>query len=310
MTNKQIYLRSNLRTNERSYFGSHLWTNQWSYFQSNIRTNKRTSFRSNLSTNEWSYFGSHLWIFRDEANFKSNLWTNQRSYYQSNLYAVAWNTCRSSGLHRLPLALVGCIPHQHTGSALLFDEDVGRRPDLPVSGDLIWRKISHQRAEGVTTQAGLFAFFRLGGWTLDNKVGRAIGHILDYSLRLAPVELKAVSDRHYTVSDRLRRKELSLPLLYATHWCASSYGRRSLSVKELSSAFDLPLLMQPVEAPGERWLLGGVIERMTPLSLFNAVLDRTLSMIAPILPSPEAGWVSSVVDKVGREIGHILDYSL
>ena len=81
-------------------------------------------------------------------------------------------------------------------------------------------------------------------------------------------------------------------------------------MKELSSAFDLPLLMQPVEAPGERWLLGGVIERMTPLSLFNAVLDRTLSMIAPILPSPEAGWVSSVVDKVGREIRHILDYSL
>jgi hypothetical protein len=36
-------------------------------------------------------------------------------------------------------------------------------------------------------------------------------------------------------------------------------------------------------------LLGGVFERMTSLSLFNAVLDWPLSMIAPILPSPEAG---------------------
>ena len=73
------------------------------------------------------------------------------------------------------------------------------------------------------------------------------------------MELKAVSDRHYTVSDRLRRKEFLLPVLYATHWCASGYGRRSLSVKELSSAFDLPLWMQPFEALGERWLIGGVV---------------------------------------------------
>jgi hypothetical protein len=161
--------------------------------------------------------------------------------------------------------------------------------------DLIWRNISHQRGGGVTTKVGLFGFFRLGEWTLDNKVGRESDHILNYSLRPAPMELKTVSDRHYTISDCLRRKELSLPVLYATHWCASGYGRRSLSVKELSSAFDLPLWMQPVEALGERWLLGGVFERMTPLSLFNAVLDRTLSMIAPILPSPEAR-LGSLVD--------------
>ncbi len=78
-------------------------------------------------------------------------------------------------------------------------------------------------------------------------------------------------------------------------------------MKELSSAFDLPLWMQPVEALGEQWLLGGVFERMTPLSLFNAILDRTLTMIAPILPSPEAGLVSSpVVPSIGPDLGVML----
>jgi hypothetical protein len=225
-----------------------------------------------------------------------------------DLDAVARNLCRTSlVLVSGSLSYIGrLLPWlaASTGSALLFLEDVGRRPDLPVSADLIWRKISHRRVGGVTTQVGLFGFFRLDGWTLDNKVGREIGHILDYSLRPTPVELKAVSDPHYTVSDRLRRKELSLPVVYATHWCASGYGRRSLSVKELSSAFDLPLWMQPVEALGEQWLLGGVFERMTPLSLFNAILDRTLTMIAPILPSPEAGLVSSpVVPSIGPDLG-------
>jgi hypothetical protein len=77
-----------------------------------------------------------------------------------------------------------------TGSALFFVEDLGKRPDLPVSVDLIWRKISHQGAGGVSTQVSLFGFFRLGGWTLDEKVGREIGHISDYSLRPKPVEFE------------------------------------------------------------------------------------------------------------------------
>ena len=78
-------------------------------------------------------------------------------------------------------------------------------------------------------------------------------------------------------------------------------------MKELRSAFDLPLWMRPVEALGEQWLLGGVFERMTPLSLFNAILDRTLTMIAPILPSPEAGLVSSpVVPSIGPDLGVML----
>jgi hypothetical protein len=65
--------------------------------------------------------------------------------------------------------------------------------------------------------------------------------------------------------------------------------------------------MQPVKALGEQWLLGGMFERMTPLSLFNAILDRTLTMIAPILPSPEAGSVSSpVVPSIRPDLGVML----
>ena len=63
-------------------------------------------------------------------------------------------------------------------------------PISPRFGGFDRRKISHQRAGGVSTQVSLFGFFRLGGWTLDEKVGREIGHISDYSLRPKPVEFE------------------------------------------------------------------------------------------------------------------------
>jgi hypothetical protein len=87
------------------------------------------------------------------------------------------------------------------------------RAVLPEVANLTWRKISHQRVGGVTTLVALFGFFRLNEWTLDDKVGREIGHILEYGLRR--LELKTFLDRHYTVRDGLRRKDLLLPVVYA-----------------------------------------------------------------------------------------------
>jgi hypothetical protein len=50
--------------------------------------------------------------------------------------------------------------------------------------------------------------------------------------------------------------------------------------KELSSAFDLPLWMQPKgETAGAEWLANGVFEKMNPLMLFNSVLDPALVFI-------------------------------
>jgi hypothetical protein len=104
---------------------------------------------------------------------------------EEDLDAVAWNLCRSSlVLVSGSLAFIGCLlpwlAAHGTWSALLFVEDVGWHPEPPVFEELTWLKISHQRVGGIITQVGLFGFFRLGGWTLDNKVGREIGHILDY----------------------------------------------------------------------------------------------------------------------------------
>jgi hypothetical protein len=60
-------------------------------------------------------------------------------------------------------------------------------------------------------------------------------------------------------------------VVYATHWCASGYGRTSLSVKELRSRFDLRLWMLPIEALGEQWLIGGVFMRMAASTALQCV---------------------------------------
>jgi hypothetical protein len=53
-----------------------------------------------------------------------------------------------------------------------------------------------------------------------------------------------------------------------------------LDAQELSSAFDLPLWMQPQdEASSTAWLESGVFRRMNPLQLFSAVVDQTLSFL-------------------------------
>jgi hypothetical protein len=84
---------------------------------------------------------------------------------------------------------------------LIFVEGVGRRPVLPEGTDLVWRRISHKQVGGVTTQIGLFGFVRLEGWKLEPKVGREIGHIVNYGSR---PQVAATGDppyKHYKVGD-------------------------------------------------------------------------------------------------------------
>jgi hypothetical protein len=163
---------------------------------------------------------------------------------------------------------------------LMFVEGVGQRQVLPEGEDLFWRKISHQWVGGGTTQVGLFGFIRLKEWAMEAKVGRGIGHIVNFGARPKPAVNGDPDFKHYKLGDRLRRKELGMHVVFATHWCGSGFGHKKLDAKELSSAFDLPLWMQPTgETAGADWLANGAFEKMNPLMLFNAVLDPALVLI-------------------------------
>jgi hypothetical protein len=87
---------------------------------------------------------------------------------------------------------------------LIFVEGVGRRPVLPEGIDLVWRQISHKQVGGVTTQVGLFGFVRLNSWKLEPKVGREIGHIINYRSRPKVATLGDPPFWHYKLRDRLR----------------------------------------------------------------------------------------------------------
>jgi hypothetical protein len=86
--------------------------------------------------------------------------------------------------------------------------------------------------------------------------------------------------KHYNVGDRLQTKALDVPVVFSTHWYSSGFGYRTLSAHELSSAFDLPLWLQPSgEAACNDWLTSESFSKMHPLSLFNVAIDTVLDTL-------------------------------
>ena len=141
---------------------------------------------------------------------------------------------------------------------------------------------------------------------MEEKVEREIGHVINYGIRPQVTATGDPAFKHYKVGDRLRRVELALPVVYSTHWCGTGFGKRTLDAQELSSAFDLPLWMQPQgEDSCAEWLDSGVFGRMNPLQLFNAVLDQTLPLLSKLEKIPEAGKVSDVrpLKPLGEDYG-------
>jgi hypothetical protein len=95
-------------------------------------------------------------------------------------------------------------------------------------------------------------------------------------------------------------------VVFATHWCGSGFGHKKLDAKELSSAFDLPLWMQPTgETAGADWLANGVFEKMNPLMLFNAVLDPALVLLGDDLsrgPIVEVAMPEALAEDLGVDL--------
>jgi hypothetical protein len=110
---------------------------------------------------------------------------------------------------------------------LMFVEGVGQRQALPAGEDLFWQKLSHKRVGGVTTQVGLFGFIRLKDWVMEAKFGREIGHIVNFGARPKPTVNSDPAFKHYKLGDRLRQKDLGMPVVFTTHRCGSGFGHKT-----------------------------------------------------------------------------------
>ena len=152
----------------------------------------------------------------------------------------------------------------------------GRRPpkDLRVSS-VQWFSLAHSRAGGVTTSRGLFGLSGLPPDSFPPDLKRTIGHVLKHSIRPKPCSLN-MKQPHLMTSDLLPISNVTLPVVYPTHFSHTGWGMRALSDAELAAAFEIPSFIpwQAVYATG-----------IVPTQITRLVIERILTHLPASHPS-------------------------
>jgi hypothetical protein len=139
------------------------------------------------------------------------------------------------------LALVKSWSLQVTNPVLLVlcNEHVWSKR-VRFSGNLRWSQLCHETFGGVTH------FQTMLGTNIPNfersrtSLHRTIRHVLDYSLKPRWAQPPGPHDPCLTLNERLHPGDLKRTICYHTHYSATGWGSRSLSLDEVGIAFGWP----------------------------------------------------------------------
>ena len=154
---------------------------------------------------------------------------------------------------------------------MMWAERCGRRRPVNTFARS-WFGISHETVGGSTTARGVFGVEMMDGFAVPiDSLRRGISHIMKYSIRPDPCEIP-VQEAHYVISDRLSMHRIDQPVVYATGFSRSGWGKRPLSDGELAQAFDLPsyISWNPCFP-----------KDIVPIQIFRVVVDAVLISIRP-----------------------------
>lgn len=122
--------------------------------------------------------------------------------------------------------------------------------DLPF---VTWYRIRHPTVGGTTTFTNIQGTCNIPAFCVPttSDIRRTLKHVLHYSVRpLCISTAKAHSSVEkracLSVNDRLRPSNLQQPIIYgATSFCASGWGKRSLTASELADIYGIPVRLKP-----------------------------------------------------------------
>jgi hypothetical protein len=134
-----------------------------------------------------------------------------------------------------------------------------------------WISICHSQVGGPTNITGMFGLKNLPSFQVEkDPISRTIGHIIKYAERPTPCTPDVDPRLHYCLSDRLSEHHLGRPVLLATSFSRTGWGRRKLIPTELGHAYDLP--------PYVHWE-GSFRTTLVPLHLLRTLMDHALSSV-------------------------------
>lgn len=153
----------------------------------------------------------------------------------------------------------------------MWAEKCGRRRPSD-SNTRTWFSVAHETVGGSTTARGVFGREMLDDLVIPtDPLRRGISHVMKFSIRPDSCGMPCVED-HYVITDRLSVHQVDRPVVYATGFSRSGWGKRQLTDVELSQAFDLPSYVPwEVSFPSD----------LIPIQIFRVVVDAVLVSIRP-----------------------------
>jgi hypothetical protein len=138
------------------------------------------------------------------------------------------------------LAFVKSWNLQVTNPVLVLCDEHVRCKRVRFAGNLRWSQLRHETFGGVTH------FQTMLGTNIPNfepsrtSLRRTIRHVLDYSLKPRWAHPPGPQDQSLTLNERLHPGDLQRQICYHTHYSATGWGTRRLSLDEVGIAFGWP----------------------------------------------------------------------
>eukprot|EP00980_Cylindrotheca_fusiformis_P005545 scaffold1173_cov84-Cylindrotheca_fusiformis.AAC.3 len=140
------------------------------------------------------------------------------------------------------------------------------------------QKVSHHSVGGVTTFQGFFLLRHLPALPLAPAVPMFLRSIVDHKTYLPPWD-SSQSGPTLTEDDLLPVATPLAPLLIHSRFSPSGFGLRSLTPRELFSAWDLPLWSP--SPPVTRRATASVLQGFPPLSPLLRLADAAVQLLGP-----------------------------
>jgi hypothetical protein len=160
---------------------------------------------------------------------------------------------------------------------VLCDEHIRSR-QLRGTNALRWLRLRHQTFGGVTEFQAILGTNIPQFEPVRTTLRRTIQHVLDYGIKPSWAKPPGLKSTDLTLNDRLHPDHLATPVLYHTHYSATGWGVRPLSVDEVGIAFGLPAWARLASLTLENSF------PMVPIQIMDGCLKGILSTVPKVTP--------------------------
>jgi hypothetical protein len=131
-------------------------------------------------------------------------------------------------------------PRKSLHSTLILCEEHVRSKRMVFGGDFQWSRLRHETFGGVTQFQAALGTNIPNFVPMKTSLRRTLRHVVEYGVKPRWTPAPLPHDTNLTLDDRLHPTDLSHDIIYHTHYSATGWGKRALSLEEMGIAFGWP----------------------------------------------------------------------